>query len=123
MNLPEYIQTHIDKRFVWGENDCITFAIGWLEIETGRDYLTEHRPWRNARQASKKLRALNGLFFLFQRYLVPINPRMAKDGDMTIHQGAAHIFSGRHIVSVGLEGLVFTDRCVTEKAWTYKCHQ
>ena len=123
MNLPTYIQTHTNKPFKWGTHDCITFSILWLEKQTGRDYLTEHRPWRTARQASKKLRDLGGLFFLFQNHLISINPNMAKDGDLTIYQGAAHLFSGRHIVSAGEDGLVFTDRSVVADAWTYKCHQ
>jgi hypothetical protein len=123
MNLPIYIQTHIDKPFEWGSNDCITFSIGFLEIQTGRDYLTEHRPWRSAREARKKLIALSGLFFLLEQNLTRINPTMAQDGDLTIYQGAAHLFSGRHIVSVGHDGLVFADRAVAKEAWTYRCRQ
>lgn len=63
MSLSEYIQTHINKPFKWGSNDCVTFAVGWLEIQTGRDYLTEHRPWTTAKQAARKLKDLRGLFF------------------------------------------------------------
>jgi hypothetical protein len=121
MNLSIYVQKSLKTPFKWGENDCITFAIGWLEIETGRDYLTEHRPWRTARQAAKKLRDLGGLFFLFQENLTRINPNMAQDGDLTIIDGTACIFSGRHVVSVGNAGLVFEDRLRAECAWTYKC--
>ena len=118
-----YISSCLHIPFKWGEHDCITFSIGWLELQTGRDYLTEHRPWRTARQASKKLRDLGGLFFLLQRNLKQINPNMAQDGDLTIYQGAACLFSGRHIVSVGEEGLVFTDRSVVSKAWTFRCQR
>jgi hypothetical protein len=118
MRLSEYISLHHNKPFKWGENDCCTFAIGWLEIETGRDYLTEFMPWRTARQATKKLRDLGGLFFLLSNNLKQINPNMARDGDLTIYQGATHLFSGRHIVSVGLNGLVFTDRSAAKEAWT-----
>ncbi|SCX40492.1 hypothetical protein [Nitrosospira sp. Nsp1] len=121
MNLPTYIQTHINKPFKWGENDCCIFAIGWLELQTGRDYLAKHGPWRTAGEAKRKLRTLGGLFHLFQENLVQINPGMAHDGDLTIYQDAAHIFTGRHIVSVGEEGLVFTDRTVATEAWT--CRQ
>lgn len=107
--------------FQWGSHDCITFSIGWLEIQTGRDYLTEHRLWRTARGASKKLRDLGGLFFLFSNNLTTIHANMAQDGDLTIYQGAAHLFSGRHIVSVGEQGLVFHDRMLVTEAWT--CRQ
>jgi hypothetical protein len=118
VSLIDYIEHHRAKEFEWGKNDCVTFAIGWLEIRTGRDYLTEHRPWRTAKQAARKLRDLNGLFFLFEENLKRINSNMAKDGDLTIYQGAAHLFSGRHVVSVGHSGLVFTDRTAVKEAWT-----
>lgn len=123
MSLSTYIQKHLTTPFTWGKNDCITFAVHWLEMETGRDYLTEHRPWRTARQAATKLRDLGGLFFLLDQNLKRINADMAHDGDLTIYQGAAHLFSGRHIVSVGESGLVFTDRRVVAEGWTYKCRQ
>jgi hypothetical protein len=118
MKLSTYIQTHLNAPFEWGANDCITFTVGFLELQTGRDYLTEHRPWRTAKQASKKLRDLGGLFFLFSSSLKQINPNMAKDGDLTILEGTACLFSGRHIVSAGEGGLVFRDRCCATVAWT-----
>lgn len=119
MNLSEYIQAHLNKPFEWGVNDCITFSIGWLEHKTGRDYLTEHRPWRSAIEAHKKLRDLGGLFFLLSKDLDRVHPNMAQDGDISIYQDAGHLFSGRHIVSVGKSGLVVADRTLAEKAW--KC--
>jgi hypothetical protein len=121
MTLSEYITAHLRKPFKWGENDCCTFIGVWVQIKTGRDYLTEHKPWQTARQAAKKLRDLGGIPALFRKNLKPINSNMAQDGDLTIYQGTAHLFSGRHIVSVGESGLVFTDRSVAKGAWT--CHQ
>jgi hypothetical protein len=121
MTLAEYIAAHLRKPFKWGSHDCCTFIGGWLEIKTGRDYLTEHLPWKTALEAAKKLRDLGGIRSLLQSNLKPINPNMAQDGDLTIYQGTAHLFSGRHIVSVGENGLVFTDRSVVEEAWT--CRQ
>jgi hypothetical protein len=121
MTLPEYLAAHRSKAFKWGENDCCTFIGGWVQIKTGRDYLAEHRPWSAARQAAKKLRALGGIRALLQSNLKPINQNMAQDGDLTIYQGTAHLFSGWHIVSVGENGLVFTDRSVAKEAWT--CRQ
>ena len=116
-DVASYIAEHINRPFAWGDNDCCTFAGGWIQVKTGKDYLAEHRPWRTARQASKKLRDLGGLFFLFTENLTSINPKMAQDGDLTIIDGTASIFSGRHVVSVGLEGLVYKDRSEAECAW------
>jgi len=121
MMLFEYISLHANKPFKWGENDCCTFIGEWVRIKTERDYLTEHKPWSSARQARKKLKDLGGLTALLQSNLKQINPNLAQDGDLTIYRGTAHLFSGRHIVSVGLDGLVFTDRTVAKEAWT--CRQ
>ena len=116
MMLFEYIYSPFKwKPFKWGANDCCTFVGEWIRIKTGRDYLTEHMPWSTARQATKKLKELGGIRALLQSNLKQINPNMAQDGDLAIYQGAAHLFSGRHIVSVGLDGLVFTDRTVQRR--------
>jgi hypothetical protein len=112
-----YIAEHINRPFRWGENDCCTFVGEWIRIKTGRDYLTEHRPWRTARDANKKLRALSGLFSFLDLHFTRINPNMAQDGDLTIIDGTASVFSGRHVVSVGLNGLVYKDRSEAECAW------
>ena len=117
MNLSTYIQTNSKIPFSWGENDCITFAIGWLEFQTGSPYLTEHRPWRTARQAAKKLRDLGGLFFLFEKNLTSIHPNLAMDGDVTIIDGTAAIFTGRHVVSIGINGPEYADRMRAQCAW------
>ena len=119
MSLSEYLQRYSSKSFKWGTHDCITFCCGWIEDQTKHDYLKEHRPWRTARQASNKLRDLGGLFFLFDENLSRINPNLARDGDLTIHGNTAFLFSGRHIVSVGPDGLVFIDRMIALCAWRF----
>jgi hypothetical protein len=117
MMLFEYISLHASKPFKWGENDCCTFIGEWIRIKTGRDYLAEHKPWRTAKQASKKLRDLGGLPALLQSNLKQINPNLALDGDIAISNGTACLYSGRHIVSVGKDGLLFADRMLAESAW------
>ncbi len=119
MNLPEYIELHLEKRFEWGSNDCITFTVGWIEVQTGRDYLTKHKPWRSKFEAHRKLRGLNGLFFLFNQNLKQINPNFARDGDISLYDKTACIFSGRHIVSVDIDGLTFKDRMIAKCAWRF----
>lgn len=121
MKLSTYIQTHLNVPFEWGRHDCCTFVGGWVEIKTGRDYLIEHRPWRTAKEAVKKLRALNGLFSFLDSHFTSIDPRMAQDGDLAIANGVLCLFSGRHVVSAGISGLAFEDRVNADCAWTYKC--
>lgn len=118
MTLPDYIQSHLQKPFKWGVNDCVLFAIGWLEIATGKDYLSEFKPWKSERAALRKVKKLGGLEAMFDKHLKRIDPNFAKDGDLTIYKGCAALFSGAHIVTVEKDtGLVFISRMEAEAAW------
>ena len=119
MTLPEYICSHLNMPFVWGENDCILFAIGWVEISTGKDYLAEHKPWNTAKQALRIVKNLGGLEATFDRLYERINPNMAKDGDLSLYNNAACLFTGRHIVGPSHTGLIHLDRTHTCHAWRY----
>ena len=119
MTLPDYITAHLGRPFAWGDNDCILFAIGWLEHATGRDYLSPYKPWASAAEAIRKVAAAGGLEPLFDAQLERINPHMAVDGDLALIDRTAFLFSGPHIVSVGESGLVFLDRMEAKCAWHY----
>jgi len=120
MTLVDYITAHLGRPFEWGANDCVLFSVGWLEFATGRDYLTQYKPWSSAFEAARKVTDLGGLDALFDANLTPINPHLAVDGDLAIIRGTAHLFSGAHVVSVGEDGLVFKDRLEAEYAWTHR---
>jgi len=120
MTLADYITGHLGRPFQWGEHDCVLFAVGWLEIATGRDYLSPYKPWSTAFEAARKVAAAGGLDALFDEHLETINPHLAVDGDLAIIRGTAHLFTGAHVVSVGEEGLLFKDRLEAEYAWTYR---
>lgn len=117
MTLADYITDHLGKPFAWGENDCVLFAIGWLEIATGRDYLTQYKPWSSAKEAIRKVDEAGGLEGLFDAELERINPHLAVDGDIALIDRTAFLFSGPHIVSVGESGLVFLNRMDAKAAW------
>lgn len=119
MTLPEYIASHLDRPFEWGGNDCVLFAIGWLEMATGRDYLGPYKPWSSAAEAIRKVDQAGGLAALFDARLDRINPRLAVDGDIALIDRTAFLFSGPHVVSVGERGLVFLDRMEATCAWHY----
>jgi hypothetical protein len=120
MTLVDYITEHLGKPFAWGENDCVGFAVGWLEHATGRDYLSQYRPWSTALQAARKVADLGGLDALFDAELTQINPHFATDGDLAIIRGTAFIFSGAHVVSVGENGLEFLSRLEARYAWSHQ---
>jgi hypothetical protein len=119
MTLADYITEHLSKPFQWGVNDCVGFAVGWLEIATGKDYLSKYRPWDSALSAARKVADLGGLDVLFDAELTQINPHLAQDGDLAIIRGTAFIYSGAHVVSVGESGLAFLPRTEAKYAWSH----
>lgn len=119
MTLADYIAAHLQKPFAWGSNDCTTFVIGWLESETGIDYLSQYRPWSSAIDASRILKRLGGLEHMFDKHLTRINQNMAADGHIALIDGVASLFSGPHVVAVGEHGLQFKNRTEAKCAWRY----
>jgi hypothetical protein len=119
MTLADYITDRLGRPFEWGRNDCVLFAISWLEHSTGRDYLTPYKPWSSAREAIRKVDDAGGLAVLFDASLARINPHLAVNGDIALLERTAFLFSGPHIVSVGENGLVFLDRMDAKCAWHF----
>lgn len=117
MTLQEYLTERLDKKFEWGENDCVTFAVGWLEIKHDKDFLSKYKPWSNAKEALRIAESLGGLVKMFDDNLVSISPLCAKDGDITYKDKTTFIFSGNYIVGVGEEKLMRFDRMEATCAW------
>lgn len=119
ITLPDYITGHLGKPFAWGSHDCILFTIGYLEIATGRDYLSAYKPWASAAEAIRKVNHAGGLEALFDASLERINPNFAVDGDIALIDRTSFLFSGPHVVSVGESGLIFLNRMEAKCAWHY----
>lgn len=117
--LADYIAARLSTPFKWGEHDCVCFSVGWLELAAGRDYLSAHRPWSNERDALRIVKRLGGLESMFDRHLERIEPNFARDGDLTLIDGTAYLFSGAQVVSVGESGLVFKNRMEAACAWFF----
>lgn len=119
MTFPDYLAARLQMPFEWGVNDCINFAIGWVEIATGQDYLSQYRPWKTEKEALRIVRSLGGVEKLFDANLKRINPNFACDGDLALIDKTAYLFSGAQVVSVGKSGLVFRNRMEAVCAWSY----
>jgi hypothetical protein len=117
--LVDYITKHLKTPFAWGTHDCICFVVGWIELRTGVEHLQRYRPWSTEREAWHIVRRLGGLDVEFDKYLLRVPANLACDGDVTIVDKCAYIFSGRHIVSVATDGLIFKDRMVAKCAWSF----
>lgn len=117
--LPDYIAAHLKTPFQWGVHDCVCFAIGWVEIATGIDYLNKYKPWNTEKKAQSIIKRVGGLEKMFDKHLKRIPAGFAKDGDVALVDGTAYLFSGAQIVGPGRDGLVFKDRMEATCAWSY----
>lgn len=117
MILTDYILSKLDEPFQYGVNDCMLFSIGWIEIRTGKKYLPENL-WTNEKEAIDMTEKNGGLIAVFDKTFKRIEPNYAQDGDLTVCDGVASLFSGASIVSVSKTGLVNKSRLDAKNAWT-----
>jgi hypothetical protein len=113
----EYVTDRLATPFTWGKHDCICFAVGWLAIVSGRDLLAPYRPWDDDLSAQRAIRKAGGLEKQFDLHLSRIEPHRATDGDITLVDGTAYLFSGAQLVGPGKDGLVFRSRMEATCAW------
>lgn len=119
MELHDYIRENLDKPFKWGKHDCVTFAVKWLEIKTGKKFLESYGKWDNKIQAYRLINSLNGIEEELNNKLVSIPATMAKDGDLTFVDSSLMLFVRNRIVGAGELGLVFKNRDLAKCAWSY----
>ena len=121
MKFYDYITQALNKKFKWGEHDCVTWAIGWGSIVTGQNLLEPFGKWSNRRQAIERIKSVGGLSKAFNAspYLKSIHPNFASDGDLIIIGKSACLISGANAVGTGIDGLAFKDRMLGKEAWTY----
>ncbi|HQS59723.1 MAG: hypothetical protein B7Y56_02995 [Gallionellales bacterium 35-53-114] len=117
-SLADYITGKLSQPFEYGVNDCILFTIGWVEIATGKKYLPA-KLWKNEKEALRLIKKHGGLIAVFDKHYTRIEPNYARDGDLTIVDGIAYLFSGVSIVSVGQSGLLNKSRIIATTAWTF----
>ena len=118
MTFEEYIAERLELPFVWGQNDCVLFAIGWLNIRTGKNWLAPLPPWSTAKEAMRIVQQIGGLEREFDRRLCRVNPGVARNGDITLINRRALLFCGPHIVGPGPAGLAFFNRTKATCAWS-----
>jgi hypothetical protein len=120
MNYARYITDHLDKPFEWGKHDCITFAVGWLSRRAGVEWFpgAPAPVWSNAIEARRAVLDAGGLQIAFDAALKRIDVAAAQDGDVTLIGRTVYLFTGRHIVAPGPNGLVFIDRTQAPCAWS-----
>lgn len=106
-----FLEARRDMPFVWGANDCCSFAIAWVREMAGREVFAVD--WSDARGARETLAALGGIRQAWRDVLGPEqqNWRMARRGDVVISRDDAGrengmVCTGTTIAGPGERGLV-----------------
>lgn len=117
MMLHEYITKHLHVPFKWGENDCLSFALRWVEISTGKTPFDGLPKWKTAFGAKKVIKKFKSLEAILDARFERVNPNLAQDGDIALVNGAVTLLSGAYCTAPGEKGLEFVDRMEATCAW------
>lgn len=108
--------------FVWGTQDCVTFAAGAAFALTGNDPLSGIASWDSEKTAMRALAKRGGLVSAVSSVLPEIPVAMAHRGDIGLVDGPDGPFlvviEGLTVVGPGPEGLERLTRGVLLKAWS-----
>lgn len=86
--LMECVHAAQDRPFDWGSHDCVTFAADCVRAMTGEDPLEGLATWADGKGAMRVIQSLGGIpAALTARFGEPINPAMARRGDLGMTDG------------------------------------
>lgn len=108
--------------FVWGSNDCCTFAAAAVEAMTGSDPMASVERYDNPLAAARMVEAGGGLLDLATSLLgEPVSPRMAAVGDVVLLKNEGRhllgICNGVNAIAPGRDGLVALEMTSASAAW------
>jgi hypothetical protein len=108
--------------FIWGSNDCGTFAFGAIEALTGVNRLVGIPPWNSELTALLTMRRRGGLIATVSTLLREIPASHAHRGDvaavMTVDGPFLMVIEGITLVGPSITGLMRHRRDALVKAWS-----
>jgi hypothetical protein len=125
---PTRLALHLQARqfapFVWGSNDCCSFAIDGVVAVTGHDYMAPLRgQYSTAAQAARLMRDAGGLQALVCQHLGATRPQaaQAQRGDVVLlptpHGPALGLCVGAQAIAAGELGTVAYSMTAALAAW------
>lgn len=122
--LVAYLDARMRAPFAWGRqaNDCISFAAGAAQAQTGGDFLDGLPNWTTHRGALRVLKRFGGLEAAVSSRLQTIAPAQALRGDLGLVMAqtgpALMVIEGATLVGPGLQGAVRRPRADMLRAWS-----
>lgn len=132
----QFLLDHAHAKFKWGSHDCSLFAANGIQAITGTDIASDFRgKYTNEEQAFALIKQLTGgttvadaaAYCAEKHGLTELkNPLFAQRGDLVVFTaptgslvaGLVHL-NGRHIISVGENGLYKFPITNVKRAWHY----
>lgn len=110
--------------FVWGKNDCVTFAMDAVRAMTDADPIADLRGrWATALGATRLLNKLGGIeAAATARFGAPKAPKFAQRGDVVLVRTAGRdslaVCTGVLAIGAGVESLERVPMTEARMAWT-----
>lgn len=129
--LRAFLESRFDTPHAWGRraNDCVSCAMGWAHVATGRDPFENVPDYASAEEADLVLDAMGGLYAaLDARFERLPSPAFAQRGDIgaakiprreapSLDEDVVVIVEGDTIVAPGRRGLARLPRRLMHMAW------
>jgi hypothetical protein len=118
--LETFVQSKEEVPFLWGFNDCCTFASDWAEMVTGVDPMEELRGLTDPLVAMRTLNRLGGTEQVVSgRFKTSSCP---KAGDIVLFRGAQEtktlgVCLGERSAFPGPDGLTYINTNLTGASW------
>jgi hypothetical protein len=108
--------------FVWGSNDCCSFAAAGVEAMTGSNPMADVAPYDSEMGALRRIAEAGGLEALAIQHLGdPVAPAFAGVGDvvLAVNEGreVLGICNGTSVIGPGAAGLLVLDMDTALAAW------
>lgn len=121
LRLSNYLKSSQTKEFVWGENDCVLFAVKAAEKITYEDHYSQYLGYTNEAGAKMIITEAGGLEKLISRHFGNYHKNIlsAKRGDLVMLKLPSKTIgivddSGRFVCGVSERGY---ERVPLNKAW------
>lgn len=121
--LDAHVEHHRDLMFVWGSNDCCTFAADWVATVRGVDPMADLRGLHTALAAARAISDAGGLLAAVTARMGPALPgTFAQVGDVAlVRHGNDHVSMGvcvgPYVTAPGDAGLLMVPISQAEAAW------
>lgn len=122
--LDAFLFQHMGRPFVWGEQDCCTFAADWVLQAIGLDPMATLRGYNDAKGALRVLQALGGMVEAWDTFMPTphIEGPFARNGDIAVvtlangHKSMA-VCTGSHLAAPATNGLLMMGVDFAEATW------